>query len=76
MPAGFPDVPRGSRVEAPFGKRRVMGVVVDAGVEPKEGVALKNLTAVFDEEPLVTDHLLQLALWVSDYYIGPIGIET
>jgi len=76
VPAGWPDVPRGSRVEAPFGKRRVMGVVVNAEATPREGVSVKNLTALFDEEPLVTERLLELALWVADYYIGPIGQAT
>ncbi len=76
VPAGWPDVPRGSRVEAPFGKRRVMGVVVKSDARPKDGVSVKNLTAVFDEEPLVTERLLELALWVADYYIGPIGQAT
>jgi primosomal protein N' (replication factor Y) len=76
IPAGWPEIPRGSRVEAPFGKRRVTGVVVNAGAKPKEGVVLKNLTAVFDEEPLVTERLLELALWVADYYIGPLGQAT
>ncbi len=76
VPKGWPDVPRGSRVEAPFGKRRVMGVVVNAEAKAKEGVAVKDLTALFDEEPLVGDRLLDLALWVADYYIGPIGQAT
>lgn len=76
VPAGWPDVPRGSRVEAPFGRRRVMGVVVDADARPREDIAIKNLTAVLDEEPLVTERLLELALWVADYYIGPIGQAT
>ncbi len=76
VPAIWPDVPRGARVEAPFGKRRVMGVVVNAEAKPKEGVSVKNLTAIFDEEPLVSDRLLDLALWVADYYIGPIGQAT
>lgn len=76
VPAGWPDVPRGSRVEAPFGKRRVMGVVVTTAAKPRDGVSVKNLTAVFDEEPLVTERLLELALWVADYYIGPIGQAT
>ena len=76
VPKGWPDVPRGSRVEAPFGKRRVMGVVVNAEAKAKDGVAVKDLTALFDEEPLVSDRLLDLALWVSDYYIGPIGQAT
>src|SRR5436190_8560479 len=62
VPPGWPDVPRGSRVEAPFGKRRVMGGVVKAEAKPAPGVAVKNLTAVFDEEPLVTERLLELAL--------------
>ena len=52
VPAGWADVPRGSRVEAPFGKRRVMGVVVNAEAKAKEGFSVKNLTAVFDEEAL------------------------
>ena len=73
VPKGWPDVPRGSRVEAPFGKRRVMGVVVNSEAKAKEGVAIKDLSALFDEEPLVSDRLLDLALWVADYYIGPIG---
>ncbi|HRB11812.1 MAG TPA: primosomal protein N' [Vicinamibacteria bacterium] len=76
VPAGWPDVPRGSRAEAPFGKRRVMGVVVKTDTRPKDGVSVKDLTAVFDEEPLVTERLLELALWVADYYIGPIGQAT
>ena len=76
VPAGWPDVPRGSRVEAPFGKRRVTGVVVVVGSKPKENVAVKNLTSVLDDEPLVSERLLELALWASDYYIGPIGQAT
>lgn len=76
VPSGWPDVPRGSRVEAPFGKRRVMGVVVGTDAKPRSGVTLKNLTEVFDEEPLVGGALLELALWVADYYIGPIGQAT
>jgi primosomal protein N' (replication factor Y) len=76
VPQGMGEVRRGSRVEAPFGARRVMGVVVSAEAKPKPGVAVKNLTAVFDEEPLVSERLLELALWVADYYIGPIGQAT
>jgi primosomal protein N' (replication factor Y) len=76
VPGSWPVVPRGSRVEAPFGRRRVMGVVVNAEAKPAAGVACKNLTAVFDEEPLVTERLLELALWVADYYIGPVGQAT
>ncbi|MEO5762883.1 MAG: primosomal protein N' [Vicinamibacteria bacterium] len=76
IPPSWPDVPRGSRVEAPFGKRRVTGVVVKDDAKPSAGVAVKALTTVLDEEPLVSDRLLELALWVADYYIGPVGQAT
>jgi primosomal protein N' (replication factor Y) len=76
VPVGWPEVPRGSRVEAPFGKRRVTGVVVHADSRPKEGLRLKSLTALLDEEALVTERLLELAVWVAEYYIGPIGQAT
>lgn len=76
VPGGWPDVPRGSRVEAPFGKRRVAGVVVQADVSPADGIAVKNLSEILDEEPLVSERLLELALWVAEYYIGPVGQAT
>lgn len=76
VPEGWPDVPRGSRVEAPFGKRRVAGVVVQADVRPADGIAVKNLSEILDEEPLVSERLLELALWVAEYYIGPVGQAT
>ena len=76
VPAGWPNVPRGSRVEAPFGKRRVTGVVIEVGAKPKDDVVVKNLTSLLDDEPLVTERLLELALWVSDYYVGPVGQAT
>ena len=73
IPRGWPDVPRGSRVEAPFGNRRVSGIVVAVASNPKDGITVKGLTRVVDEEPLVGERLLELATWVSDYYLGPIG---
>ena len=76
VPAGWPTTLSrvSSRVEAPFGKRRVMGVVVKTDTKPTEdGIfELKNLTAGLRRG--TTRHperLLELALWVADYYIEP-----
>ena len=39
---------------------------------------LKPITAVLDQQPLLTPGLLNLAKWISDYYLCPLGtvIET
>ena len=33
----------------------------------------RYLEAVLDEEPLLSDHLLDLAEWISQYYLAPLG---
>ena len=76
VPDAWAAVPLGSRVEAPFGRRRVIGVVVATDVTPHEEHEFKPLTSLIDEEPLVEPRLLELARWVSEYYIGPIGLAT
>jgi primosomal protein N' (replication factor Y) (superfamily II helicase) len=34
---------------------------------------VKYLEAVLDEEPLLSDHLLELAEWIAQYYLAPLG---
>jgi primosomal protein N' (replication factor Y) len=59
------DVERGAVVSVGLGGRRVRGVVVDVGVEAPEGVAIAAAGPVVDRLPAP---LLELALWVADYY--------
>jgi len=60
----------GSRVLVPFGSRRIEGTVV--GFPQKAGVeGLKSVIMVHDN-PLPPD-LLDLARWMSDYYLYPLG---
>jgi len=33
----------------------------------------RSIEAVLDEEPLLSDHLLDLAVWISQYYLAPLG---
>lgn len=61
---------RGSRVLVPFGARRIAGTVLGFPAQPET----KSLKVIIEElgKPLTQD-LLDLALWISDYYVYPIG---
>ncbi len=34
---------------------------------------MRYLEAVLDEEPLLSEHLLELAEWTAQYYLAPLG---
>jgi primosomal protein N' (replication factor Y) (superfamily II helicase) len=59
------DVERGAVVSVGLRGRRVRGVVVDVGVDAPEGVEIAPAGPVVDNVPAP---LLELALWVADYY--------
>jgi primosomal protein N' (replication factor Y) len=59
------DVERGAVVSVGLGGRRVRGVVVDVGVDAPAGVEVAAAGPVVDRVPAA---LLELALWVADYY--------
>ncbi|MBI4811726.1 MAG: primosomal protein N', partial [Ignavibacteriales bacterium] len=63
---------RGVRVIAPFGKRKVIGFIID--VKEKSNVSnLRQIIDIIDDIPLVPDDLLQLTMWIADYYFAPLG---
>jgi primosomal protein N' (replication factor Y) len=64
---------RGARVIAPFRDEKLIGVVTALDVKPPADVEVKYLEAVLDEEPLLSDHLLELAEWIAQYYLAPLG---
>ena len=73
-----PRVPKsldpGMRVSVPFGRRQVIGIIVE--ITNRSEIAsekLKNVTDFVDETPLLTDRLLRLFKWASGYYQFPIG---
>src|SRR5262245_33285461 len=63
---------RGCRVLAPFGSRRVIGVVT-APAAAAGGRELKSLLDVVDEVPLIAPPLLDLGAWVASHYLAPPG---
>ena len=66
--AGKVDV--GSRVQVPFGPRKVLGVVT-AVAEESEQTNLKFIIKVIGAQTLVTPRVLELARWIADYYCCP-----
>ena len=64
----------GVRVQVPFGRTTVIGVVV--GVAPTSAVdaaRLKRVRAVIDAEPLLDPAMLKLLVWAGGYFQHPIG---
>src|SRR6201999_4127728 len=63
--AGKGDV--GSRVQVPFGPRKILGVVT-AVAEESGQTNLKPIIKTIGAQPLVTPKVLQLARWIGEYY--------
>jgi primosomal protein N' (replication factor Y) len=63
----------GSRVLVTFGHRRVTGYAIKERRRMPGAVKLKEIVALVDEEPLLTGELLDLARWMSAYYLHPLG---
>ena len=61
----------GVRVEVPFGKRSVVGVVVAAGVAAHPDA--RGVVTVLDEPPLLDERQLHLAHWVAQRWCAPLG---
>jgi primosomal protein N' (replication factor Y) len=64
---------RGVRVIAPFRNEKLIGVVTAADVAAPKDFEVKYLEAVLDEEPPLSDQLLELAEWTAQYYLAPLG---
>jgi len=73
-------IQRGIRVFAPFGKKTVVGFVLETSrtsqdiAERGQSIpGIKEISDILDPEPIISDELLELTLWLSDYYMAPIG---
>jgi primosomal protein N' (replication factor Y) len=63
--AGKVDV--GSRVQVPFGARKILGVVTAIAEESGQS-NLKPILKIIGEQTLVTPKVLRLARWIGEYY--------
>jgi primosomal protein N' (replication factor Y) len=66
-------VEAGTRVQVPFGPRRLVGWVVgESGGSPPARV--RSVTRVLEQRPSADPHLLRLARWVAAYYVSSLGL--
>ncbi len=72
LPDGLRPRP-GTRVIVPLGKRRVTGIIVRSLSAPDQSAEIKPIYEVLDEEPLLSESLLELGSWISSYYFAPPG---
>jgi primosomal protein N' (replication factor Y) (superfamily II helicase) len=72
VPMELPQPPRGARVRVPLGKRMVTGLVVDPSAAPEVSQPapekVKAISEILDHEPFLPESVVDLALWVSEYY--------
>jgi primosomal protein N' (replication factor Y) len=74
IPEGAPAPLPGSRVRVPFGRRSLIGVVIEnTGESSVPEAKLRPIAAVVDAVPVLDAPLLALVRWASDYYHHPIG---
>ena len=62
----------GARVLVPFRNEKLAGIVVRVHDDPP-AVETKSLLTVLDDEAVITPELMELALWIAQYYLAPIG---
>ena len=63
----------GSRVLVPFGKRELVGIVIEIKATVEHSHKLKAILAVLDETALLPKELFHLLNWISHYYHHPLG---
>ena len=61
----------GVRVQVPFGARSLPGLVV-AVLEQSDHADARPISAVLDEEPLLSEAMVGLAEWIADRYCAPL----
>ncbi|HEO63790.1 MAG TPA: primosomal protein N', partial [Candidatus Omnitrophica bacterium] len=67
VPAGS-QIKIGCRVKAPFRSSVKVGYVVGFSEKKEFDFDVKNITEILDEEPFLSDDILELTRWMSAYY--------
>ena len=63
---------RGARVLVSVGRRQLTGCVIATGPAVPEGIQVRDVDAVLDEEAFLPGAVIDLALWTAEYYAaGP-----
>jgi primosomal protein N' (replication factor Y) len=74
LPAGLADVGKlGARVSVPFGRQKLVGYIVNfrGDIDPQTQLRdsdIKEIDELLDEDPLISDEIMELTKWAADYY--------
>jgi primosomal protein N' (replication factor Y) (superfamily II helicase) len=72
--AGFENIKPGCRVEVPFGRKSVIGMVIETSDKSEfADNKLKTIKNLIDEKPILPTDLLKLLNWSASYYQYPLG---
>ena len=64
----------GTRVLVPFGRQRLVGIVLASRSHSELPVGrLKPVIEILDPQPVFADDVLQMLLWAARYYQHPVG---
>jgi primosomal protein N' (replication factor Y) len=63
----------GSRVLVPFRKKAMIGVVVNMAAQAPANAKVREITKVMEFGPALTPKLVELAQWIANYYLAPVG---
>ncbi|MEO6830554.1 MAG: hypothetical protein ABI164_12160, partial [Acidobacteriaceae bacterium] len=62
----------GGRVLVPFRREQLQGIVIALHNRAPEAET-RALLRVLDQEPVLSEELLQLGTWIANYYLAPLG---
>jgi len=63
----------GTRVQVPFRKKSLIGVVIDLITSAPPDTKIRDITKSIDNTPALTPKLIELGQWIANYYLAPIG---
>ena len=66
-------IKKGARVIVPFGKKSIIGIVVQKISNPNSLKGLKEIISIADDHTCFDKSIFKTILWASDYYHHPIG---
>lgn len=74
LPPDAPTPPPAGRVVVGFGRRRIVGFAVGTAESAPEGVKVRPVLEVVDEEAVLSETERALADWIARYYLSPPGL--
>ena len=77
IPAALEEnVKEGMRLVVPFRNKQVIGICLGKTGQLPKGFSektLKEIASIKEESPIFSESMVALLLWLSDYYLAPIG---